>query len=269
MATKSTSSPTTRPVLYETDANGEIAVLTLNRPRVLNAYNTAMRDALYESLLAVQDDPNVRVIVVRGNGSSFCTGGDLREFGAAPSPRRAREIRWLRDVWGLLWALPKITIAAVHGFAVGAGFEMAMLCDQCIASTEARFAFPETGLGMIPGATGTQTIPRLLGVGRAMSVVLSGEWLDAQAARRLGLVSKVVARPRLQRTAYGVAKRFARLNPDAATNLKRAVNEGLDRSLDHALAHEQRLAVAVDRHAARGIAARRRWPAGSPQETRG
>ena len=119
-----------------------------------------MRDALFEALHAVRDDPDVRAMVLRGNGPAFSTGGDVAEFGSAPSPVTARDVRWRRDVWGLLHTLSKPTIAAVHGYAVGGGFEMALLCDLCIAADDARFCYPETGLAMIPGVAGTQTTPR-------------------------------------------------------------------------------------------------------------
>jgi enoyl-CoA hydratase/carnithine racemase len=230
-------------VLYDLVDDGRIAVVTLNRPQRLNAYNTAMRDALYEALLAVRDDPAVRALILRGNGPAFCSGGDVREFGTAPSPSRAREVRWLRDVWGALWRLPAVTIAAVHGYAAGGGFEMALLCDQCIASRDARFGLPETGLGMIPGVGGTQTLPRLIGVGRALRLVLAGDWLDARAAQRLGLVARVVAPPRLFATALATARRIARLDRELVSHLKRALSDGLDRSLEQGLALERRLAA--------------------------
>ena len=145
-----------------------------------------MRDALHEALRAVRDDPEVRVLLLEGSGRAFSTGGDLTEFGTAPSPVGARQARWRRDVWGVLWSLPQITVAAVHGLAVGGGFEMAMLCDQCWAAVDARFALPETGLGMIPGVAGTQTLPRLVGLGRAIDLVLTGRWLDARRGARAG-----------------------------------------------------------------------------------
>src|SRR5262249_5825569 len=132
------------PVLYE--KHGPVAVVSLNRPKRLNAYNVAMRDALFEALEAVRDDPEVGALVVRGNGPAVCTGGDVREFGSAPSPVTARDVRWQRDVWGLLRGLSKPTIAAVHGYAVGGGLEMVLLCDFCIAAEDARFAYPETAL---------------------------------------------------------------------------------------------------------------------------
>jgi enoyl-CoA hydratase/carnithine racemase len=230
-------------VLYEKDASGRVAVVTLNRPHVLNAYDTEMRDGLHEALSAVRDDPEVRVMILRGAGRAFSTGGDVNEFGTAPSPCGAREIRWRRDVWGVLWGLPKLTLAAVHGLAVGGGFEMAMLCDRSIAATGTRFSLPETGLGMIPGVAGTQTLARLLGAGRAMDLVLSGRWLTAREAMRLGLVARTVPERRLLPAVLAEARRFARLDPPLVVRLKRAIHEGADRSLAEGLALERRLAA--------------------------
>jgi enoyl-CoA hydratase/carnithine racemase len=227
-------------VLYEKDGDGSVAVVTLNRPEVLNAYDVTMRDGLYECLEAVRDDPDVRVMVLQGNGRAFCTGGDIHEFGSAPSPVGAREVRWRRDVWGTLWRLPKITLAAVHGVAVGGGFEMALLCDQCIAATDARFALPEVGLGMIPGVAGTQTAPRLVGLGRGVDVVVAARWLDARTARRWGIAAKVVPPQRLRSEALRYARRLARLPSAAVAALKRAVNDGLDHSLVQGLDLEKR-----------------------------
>lgn len=226
-------------VLYE--KHQSVAVLALNRPEVLNAYNVAMRDALHAHLGAIQDDPDVRAVVLRGAGPAFGTGGDLREFGTAPSPVMARAVRWQRDVWGLLIGLSVPTIAAVHGYTVGGGFEMALLCDLCIAADDARFAYPETGLGMIPGVGGTQTTPRLVGIGRALDLVLRGRWLSAEEAQRWGLVTRVVARADLLPVAMRQAAAFARLDRDAVTGLKRAVTAGLDLPLARGLALERRL----------------------------
>jgi enoyl-CoA hydratase len=231
-------------VLFDLVDDGRVAVVTLNRPDRGNAYDVAMRDALYVALTAVRDDPGVRALVLCGNGPAFSTGGDVAEFGSAPSPVRAREVRWLRDVWGTLWALPAITIAAVHGYAVGGGFEMALLCDQCIAATDARFALPETGLGMIPGVAGTQTLPRLIGIGRALHYTLTGAWMDAQEARASGLVARVVPRRALLPTALAMAGAVAGLAPGVAARLKRAVNDGAELSLSRGLALESALATA-------------------------
>jgi len=139
-----------------------VAWITLNRPRQLNAYNVAMRDDLFAALSAIHDDPEVRAMVLSGAGSAFSTGGDVSEFGSAPSPTVARWVRFRRDVWGRLRGLPIPTIAAVHGYAVGGGLEMLLLCDIAIATPDASFCLPETGLGMIPGVAGTQTAARRL-----------------------------------------------------------------------------------------------------------
>jgi len=228
------------PVLY--DKNGAVAIISLNRPQVLNAYNVAMRDALFEALQAAADDPEIRAVVLRGNGPAFCTGGDVSEFGTAPSPTVARDVRWRRDVWGLLRSLPKPTIAAVHGYVVGGGLEMALLCDLCIAAEDARFAYPETGLAMIPGVAGTQTTPRAIGVGRAMDLVLTGRWLTAHEALRLGIVSRVVALETPGAAAVDLGRGLCELAPAIVARTKRAVDEGLDVSLAEGLALEKRMA---------------------------
>ncbi|MFQ5666945.1 MAG: enoyl-CoA hydratase/isomerase family protein [Candidatus Binatia bacterium] len=226
-------------VLYE--KIGPIASVSLNRPEVLNAYNVAMRDALFETLQAVRDDPDVRVMLLQGNGRAFCTGGDVREFGRAPSPVVARDVRWRRDVWGLLQSLPVPTIAAVHGYAVGGGFEMALLCDLCIAADDARFSYPETGMGMVPGVAGTQTTARALGVGRALDLILTGRWLSAAEALELGIVIQVVAARRLRPAAVDLARRLCELPATLVARAKRVVHEGLDLSLAEGLALERRL----------------------------
>lgn len=230
-------------VQFDIAEGGRVAVLTLNRPERLNAYDIRMRDALWEALGAVRDDPQIRAVILRGNGRAFCSGGDLHEFGTAPSPVRARDVRMLRDVWGLLWNLPAITIAAVHGLAVGSGFEMALLCDQCLASRDARFALPETGLGMLPGVGGTQTLPRLVGSARAQDLVFTGAWLDASTAQRWGLVARLTTPAGLLPAAHAMARRIARRDPDLLRRLKRAVRDGLDQPLPQGLALERVLAT--------------------------
>jgi enoyl-CoA hydratase/carnithine racemase len=241
MPKRTTNSPA---VLYDKD--GAVAIISLNRPEVRNAYNVAMRDGLFEALRAATDDPEIRAVVLRGNGPAFCTGGDVSEFGTAPSPTAARDVRWRRDVWGLLRMLPKPVIAAVHGYVVGGGFEMALLCDLCIAAADARFAYPETGLAMIPGVAGTQTTPRAIGVGRAMDLILTGRWLTALEAQRLGIVTRIVpdetpgAAP-LNAVAVDVARRLCELPPALVACAKRAVNDGLNVRLAEGLALEKRI----------------------------
>ncbi len=227
-------------VLYE--KRGAVAEIVLNRPESLNAYDTAMRDGLYEALTAVRDDPEVRAVVLFGNGRAFSTGGDLREFGSAPSPVAARAIRWQRDVWGTLWNLSQPVLAGVHGAVVGGGFEMMLLCDHCTAASDARFSLPETGLGMIPGVAGTQTLPRLIGSGRALDAVLRGTSIDARRARELGLVQKVVAPAQLRRRVHRLAEDLAQRRPALLASLKRLVRDASDLPIDVGLAAERRAA---------------------------
>jgi len=231
---------------------GAVAIITLDRPEKLNAYNVAMRDDLYEALGAADEDPDVRALVLGGRGRAFSTGGDVSEFGTAPSPLAARIARWRRDVWGRLLGLRAATIAAVHGFAVGGGMEMALLCDFCLAAEDARFALPETGLGMIPGVGGTQTLPRHAGLARALDLVLNGRWLDARGARAAGIAFRVVRPRQLEVSALILARRLAGLEPSFIVAARRAVRAAHDLTLADGIALERRLGSAIHMAAARG-----------------
>lgn len=227
------------------EKRGAVGIVTLDRPRLLNAYNVAMRDDLDAVLSAAGDDSEVRAIVLRGRGRAFSSGGDLTEFGTAPSPLVARAVRWRRDVWGRLLGLRAATIAAVHGYAVGGGMEMAMLCDLCVASEDARFALPETGLGVMPGVGGTQTLARRAGLGRALDAVLAGRWFGARDARAAGLVTRVVARAELDRVAFALARRLSALDPALVHAARRCAHAAHGGSLDSALRLERRLALGL------------------------
>lgn len=229
------------PVLFS--ISGAVAEVVLNRPQALNAYDTAMRDGLFEALTAIRDDPQIRVVLFFGNGRAFCTGGDLRQFGSAPSPVAARAIRWQRDVWGTLWGLPQLTIAAVHGSVVGGGFEMMMLCDQCVAAAGSRFWLPETGLAMIPGVAGTQTLARLAGEAVALDLVLRGGAIDASRALELGLVQSVVPGAALRRRARRLAARALTVSGDLLVAAKRLVQSAGDGGLTAGLRAEARAAA--------------------------
>jgi len=228
---------------------GPVAVVTLDRPEKLNAYDVAMRDDLHAVLGAADEDPEVRALVLRGAGRAFSTGGDVTEFGTAPSPFVARAVRWRRDVWGRLLELRAATVAAVHGLAVGGGMEMALLCDVCIAAPEARFALPETALGMIPGVGGTQTLPRRVGMARALELVLTTAPLDARRAQAVGLIARVVGRGRVHGVALAVARRLARLDPAVVRAARRCVRAAHDGSLLAAVRLERRLALGLERRA--------------------
>jgi len=224
------------------DKRGSVAWVTLNRPKQYNAYNIAMRDGLYEALWAVHHDPEVRAMVLTGAGPAFSTGGDLHEFGQAPSPVVARWVRFRRDVWGLLRSLPVPTIAAVHGFTVGGGLEMLLLCDLALAADDTRICLPETGSGMIPGVAGTQTASRRLGLGWALDLCITGRWIDPAQALCIGLVAEVVPAAMLERRALAVAQEMSRVPGHVAALVKTAIWEGLELPLDRALELERRLA---------------------------
>ena len=229
-------------VLYE--KLGAVARLTLNRPSALNAVNLAMRDELWLLLEAVRDDPDVRALIIRGAGErAFCAGADVKEFGTAPSLVEARRARRERDLWGLMLALPKPLVAAIHGWALGAGCEMSLLCDLRIASDDARFGLPEVTLGYIPSAGGTQTLPRTVPPGVAMQMVLSGEPIDAAAALRIGLVDRVVPRAALYEEAERVAAWLAGLPPAYVAAVKQAVRAAQDLPLPLARDREADIAT--------------------------
>src|SRR3990170_4974128 len=187
-------------IIYEKDDQG-VARLTLNRPDKLNAMNMRMRDELWDVFGAVRDDPDARVLIVRGAGRAFSSGADVSEFGTAPTYVESRQARHERDLWGLLLHLPKPVIAAVHGHALGAGLEMSLLCDLRVASEDAQLGLPEVGLGYIPSAGGTPTLPRTIPPGVALHMILSGDPIDAAEAYRLGLVHRVVPRDQLDAAA--------------------------------------------------------------------
>jgi enoyl-CoA hydratase/carnithine racemase len=225
---------------------GDVVWLTLNRPERLNAVHLAMRDELWVQLCLLRDDPTVRVAVLRGAGDrAFSAGADITEFGTAPSYIEAREARTDRDLWGLMASLSIPLVAAVHGYAYGAGLEMSLYCDIRVAADDARFAIPEVTLGYIPSAGGSQTVARHLPLGEALRMATTGEPVSAQRAYELGLVHEVVPRADLEAAARRWAALLAGQPPMAIRATKRATIEGLDLPLEHGLALERRLGAAV------------------------
>ncbi len=219
-----------------------IAYVTLNRPRALNAYNIKMRDELSQVLGAIKEDPDVRVAIFKGAGDkAFCAGADLTEFLTAPSPIIARRVRFERDVWGLFLSIHKPIIAALHGYVLGDGVEIALCCDIRVASEDARFGVPEMGLGIIPAAGGSQTLPRTIGRAPALDIFLSGRWIDAEEALRLKLVNKVVAKADLLPAAVRLASKIKACDPMVVSYAKQAVTRGLDMSLEQGLELELEL----------------------------
>ena len=221
-------------VLY--DKTDGIGWVTLNRPERLNALSVQMRDDLYEVVSAIRDDPEVQVAIFKGAGDrAFCAGADLTEFGSAPSPVIARQVRWERDLWGLLLGLSKPLIAAIHGFCLGSGLELSMTCDLRVATEDAHFGLPEVGLGIIPAAGGSQTLPRIVGRGRALDMILTGDFIDATEALRIGLITRVVPKAELYATAEALARKIMEKDQVVVRAAKLAVIRGLDLPLAEGL----------------------------------
>ena len=229
-------------MIFEKDDG--LATITLDRPQALNAYNIRMRDELWQALEAVRDDEEVRAVVLRGaGGRAFCAGADLTEFGTAPSQAVARQVRFQRGVWELWLSIGKPFVAALHGFVLGSGLEMAALCDIRIAAEDAVFGLPETALGMLPAAGGTQTVPQVIGLPEALRLILTNCRIDAGEALRMGLVHRVVPRDRLEAEAAGTARQLLAQPAHMQYAMKQAVLRGMELPLPQALALEERLAV--------------------------
>jgi enoyl-CoA hydratase/carnithine racemase len=227
-------------ILYE--KKDEKGYITLNRPKFLNAYNIKMRDELFEALSAAKDDPEIAVIILKAAGEkAFCAGADLSEFLTAPPPVAARQVRFERDVWGLFLSIKKPIIAALHGYVLGSGIEMAMCCDIRVASEDAKFGVPEMGLGIIPAAGGSQTIPRIVGRGYAMEMLLSGRWISAAEAKKIKMINRVVPRTELLPVVEKLADMIRGYDKMALEFAKQAVVDGLDLPLAQGLELEARL----------------------------
>ena len=222
---------------------GAVAHIVLNRPQVLNAYSIQMRDDFSEALAAVRDDSELRSLLLSGQGRAFCAGADLTEFGTAPSQTVARQVRWERDVWGQLLSLSIPVVAAIHGYCVGSGVEIALLCDIRVAATGTQFSMPEAQLGMIPAAGGSQTLPRNIGRSQALELLWTGHKIDAQVALRLGLLTRVVPEEQLMQEAWRIARQLAALEGNLASAAKECLARGQDVPLAEALKMEAQVAA--------------------------
>jgi enoyl-CoA hydratase/carnithine racemase len=230
-------------VLFEQEDG--IARVTLNRPDRLNAYSVQMRDDLFQVFSALRDDPDVRVVVLRGAGRAYCAGADLSEFGTAPSPTAARRIRFARDVWAALLGIKAPLICAMHGFAFGSGLEMALLCDIRIASQETVFALPEVALGLVPAAGGTQTLPRAVGLAAALDLMLTGRRIDATEALRVGLISQVTPIDALEPAIEELVKQLLAADHRVIQAARQALRQGLDMPLEQGIRLEGQLAMSL------------------------
>ncbi|MYD37056.1 MAG: enoyl-CoA hydratase/isomerase family protein [Dehalococcoidia bacterium] len=229
--------------LCKVDDSG-LARITLNRPEQLNAFNVQMRDDLFDILTKLHANPDLDAVLITGAGErAFCSGADLTEFGTAPSRVIAREARYLRDVWSLLRSLPVPTVAAMHGFSIGSGLEMALCCDFRIAADNTRFRLPEVALGMIPFATGSQSLPRVIGRALALDLLLTSRWFDADEARRMGVIHRVASPERLAEESEALLAETRRLPRGARAAAKAALRRGADVTLTNGLQIEAALAA--------------------------
>jgi enoyl-CoA hydratase/carnithine racemase len=230
------------PVLMETRDTAEtgasgIVVLRLNRPEVKNALNMDIRQALADAAGRIAGDDEIRCVVIAGSDEVFAAGADIRLLADMDAAGvRALE---LHKYWDAVTAIPQPVIAAVNGFALGAGCELAMACDMIVAGEDARFGQPEVRLGIMPGAGGTQRLIRAIGKARAMRLALTGEIIDAATADAWGLVSEVVDAGQATKRALEIARRIAKGPARAHRAIKAALNAGLDMPLADALAMER------------------------------
>lgn len=227
------------PILF--DVQDHVAVLTLNRPEAMNSIDPETRAELYEAWQRLKHDDDIRIAILTGAGDkAFCTGSDLKK--TMPPKESFAELTFGRSHSDHLLSgmdTDKPIICAVNGYAMGGGLELALACDIRIAGENAVFALSEVRIGSIPGAGGTQRLPRAIGVSNAMLMLLTGDRIDAQEALRQGLVSRVVSQETLLSTARDIALRIARNAPLSVRAIKRLVYGGMDTPLPAAMDAER------------------------------
>ena len=226
-------------ILVRTEA-GKVGVITLNRPKQLNALNNALMDELGAALKAFDADPAIGCTIITGNEKAFAAGADI---GAMASYTFADVYKgdYITRNWETIRNIRKPVIAAVSGFALGGGCELAMMCDFIIAADNARFGQPEIKLGVIPGAGGTQRLPRAVGKAKAMDLALTGRMMDAAEAERAGLVSRVVPLDKLMDEALGAALLISDFSQIATIAAKESVNRAFEGTLADGVMFERRL----------------------------
>lgn len=233
------------PEVVRFEANAGVARVTVDRPEALNALSTEVLDALEQAFLKARDASDVRALVVTGAGTkSFVAGADIKELQALEKPHAFQAyLRRGQGVFRLLERMGKPSIAAVNGYALGGGLELALACTLRIASEKARLGVPEINLGGIPGYGGTQRLARLVGAGRALELILTGKHVEAPEALRLGIVNEVVPADRVVQRAEALAGELASKSPVALKSALDAVQNGLEMPLDDALYFEAQVAA--------------------------
>jgi len=226
---------------YETitvERLGAVALLTINRPDKLNALNNKVHEEGVAALEKLKKDDTVRVLVITGSGEkSFIAGADISEF-EGQTPVTQRELFHEKTLFNSLDTFPKPVIAMVNGFCLGGGNELALACDLRVCSETARFSQPEINLGIIPGGGGTQRLTRLVGEGRAMEIILTGDMIDAKTAEAIGLVNRVYPADELEAKTMEMANKIAEKAPIALQLCKEAVKFASRSNLDEGLRRE-------------------------------
>lgn len=225
------------------ETTGKVGRVTLNRPQALNALNEALIGELNEALSAFETDPAIGCTVITGSEKAFAAGADVKEM--AEKTYVESYLGKFLDGWTRISETRKPVIAAVSGFCLGGGLELAMMCDLIIASETAKFALPEITLGIMPGAGGTQRLPRFIGKAKAMDLILTGRMMDAAEAERSGLVARVVAPDKLMDEALAAAAKIASYSQPIVMMAKETVNRAQEVSLTEGARFERRLFLSM------------------------
>ena len=224
-------------IICETLNNG-VSLITLNRPKVRNALNTELREKMAEIFVKLNDDPKTKAIVLTGGDKVFAAGADINDFLTAKTVDMY--VRHSERYWDAITNCRKPIIAAVNGYALGGGCELAMHADIIVAGKSAKFGQPEIKIGLMPGAGGTQRLFRVIGKHKAMKLILTGDMISADAADQMGLVSEVVEDEATIHRAIEIAEQLAGYSPIALTQIKEVANLGVDMPLQAALALERK-----------------------------
>ena len=218
--------------------NGAVRVIKINNPEALNALNTAILKELDAAFTEVAEDNGILAVVLTGEGRAFVAGADISEMKSKNAIEGEIFGKLGASVFRKIELLPKPVIAAVNGFALGGGCELAMSCDIRLASAKAKFGQPEVGLGITPGFSGTQRMPRLIGMGKAKERIYTADIIDVAEAYRIGLVNHVYEPEALMEEAMKMAEKIASKAPIAVKNSKEAINRGIQTDMDSAVAIE-------------------------------
>jgi enoyl-CoA hydratase len=223
------------------ERSGRVGILTINRPEKLNALSQQVRDEVLAALTEMGNDDSIGVLVITGAGDkSFIAGADINEF-AGRGPLEQRQAMRFPRIFDVMASFPKPVIAMINGFCLGGGCELAMSCDLRIASDRAHFGQPEIKLGLIPGGGGTQRMPRLVGLGHAMRMILAGDPIDAAEAKQIGLVEMVVPHEELRARTLELAQRIASMSPLTLRVAKEALRAAERLPMEEGLRHERDL----------------------------